>query len=97
MGLEFMDGTYDDPDQAINARYEYHNLGMKYLQDFKEFRAQFERLAYIASSSGEQWKLNIHHKLYDNLRLGMETKVSKESITFDIYCEKAEQLAKALA
>lgn len=93
---EFMDGIYDDPDRTINARYEYHNLRMRYVQDFNEFRAQFVRLAYIAGIPKDQWKLDIHHKLYDDLRLGMETKVSKESTTFEAYCEKAQQLARGL-
>lgn len=93
---EYMDGIYDDPDRAINARYQYHNLRMKYLQDFNEFRAQFARLAYTAGIPKDQWKLDIHHKLYDDLRLGMETKVSKESTTFEAYCEKAQQLARGL-
>jgi hypothetical protein len=93
---EYMDGIYDDPDRAINARYQYHNLRMKYLQDFNEFRAQFVRLAYTAGIPKDQWKLDIHHKLYDDLRLGMETKVSKESTTFEAYCEKAQQLARGL-
>jgi len=36
-------GSIDDPDRAINARYQYDNLRMKYLQDFNEFALQFAR------------------------------------------------------
>jgi hypothetical protein len=85
----FMDGVYDNPDRAINARYGYHNLRMKHLQDFNEFRAQFARLAYIADIPRNQSKLDIRNKLYDGLRLGMETKVSKER-------REAQQLARGL-
>jgi hypothetical protein len=92
-----MDGVYDNPDRAINAWYGYHNPRMKHLQDFNEFRAQFARLAYIAGISRNQSKFDIRNKLYDGLRLGMETKVSKESTTFEVYCERPSSWLEALS
>jgi hypothetical protein len=63
---------------------------VKYLQDFNEFRAQFIRIANFAGTPRDQWKLDLHRKLYDDLRLGMETEVSKERAASDSYCEQAQ-------
>ena len=44
----------------------------------------------------DQWKEELHDKLYDNLRVQMEVKVADEDCSFHAYCKTAQQYARGL-
>jgi hypothetical protein len=69
---------------------------MKYLQDFNEFRAQFAKLANTAQIPKSQWVLDMHYKVYDELRVSMELRATTPGTTFEQYCSEAQRLARSL-
>jgi Zinc knuckle len=44
----------------------------------------------------DQWKEELHDKLYNNLRVQMEVKVADEDCSFHAYCKTAQQYARGL-
>ena len=45
----------------------------------------------------DQWKEEIHNKLYDSLQVQMEIYIADEDMLFDAYYKKAQQFVKGLA
>ena len=46
--------------------------------------------------SADQWKKEIHNKLYDSLWVQMKIYVTDENMSFDVYCKKAQQFIRGL-
>ena len=46
--------------------------------------------------SADQWKKEIHDKLYDSLQVQIEIYVTDENMLFDVYCKKAQQFVRGL-
>ena len=61
------------------------------------FQSEFLQLANLAKMPADQWKEEIHNKLYNSLQVQMEIYVADEDMSFNIYCKKAQQFAKGLA
>ena len=70
---------------------------MPYLGDFNVFQSEFLRLANSAKMPADQWKEEVHDKLYDSLQVQMEIYVADEDMSFDVYCKKAQQFVRGLA
>ena len=43
-----------------------------------------------------QWKKEVHDKLYNSLQVQMKIYVTDEDMTFNVYCKKAQQFVKDL-
>ena len=94
--LEFLENVFEDPDRRIKARQELKSLKMPYLGNFNDFQSDFVRLANVSRMPQNQWKEELHDKLYDSLRVQMEVKVADEGCSFNAYCKTAQQYARGL-
>jgi hypothetical protein len=50
----------------------------------------------VARTPRDQWKEELHDKLYDSLRVPMEIYVTDEDYNFDQYYKKAQQYGRGL-
>ena len=63
-----MKERFADPFERQNAKKAYKALMMKPYSDFLEFRNQFTNLATLAGVHEEDWKVEMHEKMYSRLR-----------------------------
>jgi hypothetical protein len=94
--LKFLENVFKDLDCRIKAQQELKGLKMPYLGDFNDFQSNFVRLANILRMPQDQWKEELHDKLYDNLHVQMEVKIADEDCSFHAYCKTAQQYARGL-
>jgi hypothetical protein len=78
--LKFLENVFKNPDRRIKAQQELKGLKMPYLGDFNDFQSNFIRLANISRMPQDQWKEELHNKLYNSLRVQMEVKVADERL-----------------
>ena len=95
--IQCLENLFEDPDRRLKARHELKKTKMSFFGDFNEFQSEFLRLAMVARTPRDQWKEELHDKLYDSLRVPMEIYVTDEDYSFDQYCKKAQQYARGLA
>jgi hypothetical protein len=53
--------------------------------DFNEFYSEFVRLANLSKKPREEWKEEIHDKLYEELQVHLEMYMMNETCEFDEY------------
>ena len=94
--IQCLKNVFEDPDRRLKAWEQLKKLRMPYLEDFNTFQSEFLRLSNSAKMSADQWKEEIHDKLYDSLRVQMEIYVADEDMSFDVYCKKAQQFTRGL-
>ena len=94
--IQCLENVFEDPDRRLKARAQLKKLRMTYLSDFNTFQSEFLRLANSAKMPTNQWKEELHDKLYDQLQVQMEVYVADDEISFDGYCNKAQQFARGL-
>ena len=70
---------------------------MPYLKNYNVFQSEFLQLMNSAKMSADQWKKEVHDKLYDSLQVQMKIYVADKNMSFDVYCKKAQQFTKDLA
>lgn len=95
--IQCLENVFEDPDRRLKAREHLKKLRMAYLGDFNNFQSEFIRLANSSKMPRDQWKEELHDRLYDSLRVQMEIYVAEEDATFEDYCRKAQHFARGLA
>jgi hypothetical protein len=94
--IQCLENLFEDPDRRLKARHELKKMKMSFCGDFNDFQSEFLRLAMVARTPRDQWKEELHDKLYDSLRVPMEIYVTDEDYNFDQYCKKAQQYGRGL-
>ena len=94
--IQCLKNVFEDSDQRLKAQKQLKKLRMPYLENFNTFQSEFLWLSNSAKMSADQWKEEIHNKLYDSLWVQMEIYVADEDMSFDVYCKKAQQFARGL-
>ena len=94
--IQCLENVFEDSDQWLKTCEQLKKLRMPYLKDFNTFQSEFLQLSNSAKMSADQWKEEIHDKLYDSLQVQMEIYVTDENMLFDVYCKKAQQFARGL-
>jgi hypothetical protein len=61
---------------------------MPFCGDFNDFQSEFLRLVMVARILKNQWKEELHDKLYNSLRILIEIYVTDEDYNFDQYYKK---------
>ena len=95
--IQCLENVFEDPDQRLKACKQLKKLRMPCLVDFNTFQSEFLRLSNSAKMPADQWKEEVHDKLYDSLQVQMEIYVADEDMSFGVYCKKAQQFARGLA
>jgi hypothetical protein len=94
--IQCLENLFEDPDRRLKARHELKKMKMSFCGDFSDFQSEFLRLAMVARIPRDQWKEELHDKLYDSLRIPIEIYVTDEDYNFDQYCKKAQQYGRGL-
>jgi len=94
--VNFLERTFKDTNQRSKAKADLRQIKMKPAQDFRDFEANFTRLANKAELPLEQWKDEIHNALPGQLRVHMETYCNDPLVSFYAYTERARQIAFSL-
>ena len=94
--IQCLKNVFEDSDRRLKAWEQLKKLRMPYFKDFNTFQSEFLRLLNSAKMSADQWKEEIHDKLYDSLRVQIEIYVTDENMSFNVYCKKAQQFARGL-
>ncbi|KAF2835574.1 hypothetical protein M501DRAFT_999058, partial [Patellaria atrata CBS 101060] len=99
--LELTDGkkpTYKEAKTAyIKTRISGEAAEHMYpFLESEEDDSTFIRLANEARLSRDQWKEELHDRLYDSLRLTMAEAVGNDEISFQKYCSKATTITSTL-
>ena len=81
----------------MKAQEQLKKFKMPYLEDFNVFQSEFLQLVNSVKMSTDQWKEEIHNKLYNSLQVQMKIYITEEDMSFDAYCKKAQQFARGLA
>ena len=96
MCRQYLKKRFDDPHRRLNARDALNTLKLSYLGDFTKFQSEFVRLAQRSGRPEEQWKEDLHDKLYAELRTHMQLDLANPSIDFDTYCDHAQTVARGV-
>jgi hypothetical protein len=96
MCRQYLKKRFDDPHRRLNARDALNSLKLSYLGDFTKFQSEFVRLAQRSGRPEEQWKEDLHDKLYAELRTHMQLDLVNPSIDFDTYCDHAQTVARGV-
>lgn len=96
MCREYLQKRFDDPHRRLKARDELNALKLSYLGDFTAFQSEFIRLAQVSGRPEEQWKEDLHDKLYAELRTHMQLDLVTQGISFDTYCAHAQAMARGV-
>ena len=96
MCRQYLKKRFDDPHRRLNARDALNSLKLSYLGDFTKFQSEFVRLAQRSGRPEEQWKEDLHDKLYAELRAHMQLDLVNPSIDFDTYCDHAQTVARGV-
>ena len=65
--IQCLENIFKDPDRRLKAREQLKKLKIPYLGDFNTFQSEFLWLSNSAKMPADQWKEEIHNKLYDSL------------------------------
>ena len=94
--IQCLKNVFEDSDWHLKACEQLKKLRMPYLRDFNVFQSEFLQLINSAKMSADQWKKEIHNKLYDSLQVQMKIYVTDEDMSFDVYCKKVQQFMRDL-
>lgn len=67
MCQQYLKSAFNDPDRRLKARDELKVLKLPYLRSFNGFYSEFVRLANAGGLGKQQWKEEMHNRLYPEL------------------------------
>jgi hypothetical protein len=91
---EAMSERFADPFEKQNAKKAFKTLNMKAYADFHDFKNQFITMATAARIDKEDWKQELHDKLYTRLREGTAREGGDPSVDFKTLCFAAANLSR---
>ena len=86
--IQCLKNVFEDSDWCLKAYEQLKKLRMPYLRDFNMFQLEFLWLMNSAKMSADQWKKEIHNKLYDSLWVQIKIYIADEDMSFNVYCKK---------
>ncbi|PSN65693.1 hypothetical protein BS50DRAFT_634922 [Corynespora cassiicola Philippines] len=87
---------YEDRDAKHKAKSKFRLLRFDATGDWSDFVFNFERYALKSKLRYEDWKKEIHRKVYSRLAIYIEVHTEIEAYSFDNYCEEAHLRHRAL-
>ena len=67
--IQCLKNIFKDSDWHLKTQKQLKKLKMPYLKNFNTFQSEFLRLINSVKMSADQWKKEVHNKLYDSLQV----------------------------
>ena len=65
--IQCLKNVFEDSDHCLKAQEQLKKFKMPYLKNFNVFQSEFLQLANSVKMLTDQWKEEIHNKLYNSL------------------------------
>lgn len=92
----FLEQIYEGTNKRAEAREKLMGLKMAFNMDFNKFQAEFGKLAHTGGLPQQDWKQELHMRLYHRLRIQMQPYMVDESYSFQKYCHLASGSARVM-
>ena len=94
--IQCLENVFEDSDQCLKTQKQLKKLKISYFKNFNVFQSEFLQLINSAKMSADQWKKEVHNKLYDSLQVQMKIYVTDKNMSFNVYCKKTQQFVRDL-
>ncbi|KAN0066623.1 hypothetical protein V8E54_015276 [Elaphomyces granulatus] len=82
--------------KRAEAREKLMGLKMAFNMDFNKFQAEFGKLAHTGGLPQQDWKQELHMRLFDRLKIQMQPYMIDDSYSFQQYCHLASGSARVM-
>jgi hypothetical protein len=93
--FEHLSSIYNNPHKAADARAAYRTLEMKLYGNFDEFKSQFIKLASRAKVVKDDWKSDMHEKMYAKLQDSVALQAGSDEYSFSDLCTAASTVSRS--
>lgn len=93
---DFLEPIYEGTNKRAEAREKLMGLKMTFNMDFNKFQAEFGRLAHTGGLPQQDWKQELHMRLFDRLKIQMQPYMIDDSFSFQQYCHLASGSARVM-
>ena len=93
---DFLEPIYEGTNKRAEAREKLMGLKMAFNMDFNKFQAEFGKLAHTGGLPQQDWKQELHMRLFDRLKIQMQPYMIDDSYSFQQYCHLASGSARVM-